>query len=96
MKQIRKKEEQYRKHAKKRAIQTLIKEKKNAKKPVWKVPIQNIEKNTPVDNEDNVDFQIETAGSRNDDEDVIYIKYVPPCQTALFLLCMVPPSCVAV
>ena len=34
-------------------------------------------KNTPVDNEDDVDFQIETAGSKNDDGDVIYEKYVP-------------------
>ena len=29
------------------------------------------------DNEDDVDFQIETAGSKNDDGDVTYAKYVP-------------------
>ena len=54
----------------------LLKDQK--KKRISKVPIQNIEKNTPVDNEDDVDFQIETAGSKNDDGDVIYVKYVPP------------------
>ena len=47
------------------------------KKPISKVPIQNIENNTPVDNENDVDFQIEMAGSKNDDGDVIYVKYVP-------------------
>ena len=54
----------------------LLKDQK--KKRISKVPIQNIEKNTPVDNEDDIDFQIETAGSKNDDGDVIYVKYVPP------------------
>ena len=76
VKQIREKED-YRKHAKKEQYkQTLINKKKNAKKPVWKLPIQNIERNTPVD--DDTDFQIETAGEKNDDGDVIYIRYVPP------------------
>ena len=29
------------------------------------------------DNEDGVDIQIETAGSKNDDGNVIFVKYVP-------------------
>ena len=38
----------------------LLKDQK--KKPISKLPIQNIEKNMPLDNEDDVGFQIETAG----------------------------------
>ena len=67
------------KYLNKRKVEMLLKDqKKSAKNPVWKVPIKNIEKNTPVDNKDDVDFQIETASSKNDDGDVIYVIYVPP------------------
>ena len=84
VKKIRKNKEKYRLNAKKKAIKYLNKRKvemplkDQKKKPISKAPIQNIEKNTPVDNKDDVDFQIETAGSKNDDGDVIYIRYVPP------------------
>ena len=83
-KKKRKSKEKYRLNAKKKAIKYLNKRKvemllkDQKKKRISKVPIQNIEKNTPVDNEDDIDFQIETAGSKNDDGDVIYVKYVPP------------------
>ena len=33
---------------------------------------------TVPNNENDVDFQIETAGSQNDNDDVIFVKYVPP------------------
>ena len=81
---IRKNKEKYRVNSKKKAIKYLNKGKvemllkDQKKKSISEVPIQNIEKNTPVDNEDDVDFQIETAVSKNDDGDVIYVKYAPP------------------
>ena len=41
--------------------------------------MQNIDKNTPIDNvnDDDIDFEITTA-KRDDNNDVIYVKYVPP------------------
>ena len=44
------------KYLNKRKVEMLLKDQK--RKPTSKVPIQNIEKNTPVDNEDDIDFQI--------------------------------------
>ena len=84
VKKIRKSKEKYRVNAKKKAIKYLNKRKAEMllkdqkKKPTSKAPIQNIEKNTPVDNEDDIDFQIETAGSKNDEGDIVFVKYVPP------------------
>ena len=77
---MRKQKDEYRKKAKNRAIQTLIKKKNKAiKNTLLKFPIKNIEKNTPIDNvdDDDIDFQITTA-DQSDDDDVIYVKYVPP------------------
>ena len=44
------------KYLNKRKVEMLLKDQK--RKPTSKVAIQNIEKSTPVDNEDDIDFQI--------------------------------------
>ena len=89
VKELRGKKEQYRRRAKKKAIQTLIKKRKKAidnallKNTTAQGNIDNdnvdIELRVTVpNNENDVDFQIETAGSQNDNDDVIFVKYVPP------------------
>ena len=92
VRQLRDKKEHYRKRAKKRAIQTLIKKRKKAidnallknTTAQGNIDDDNVDIDFRVtvpdepDNEDDVDFQIETAGSKNVNGDVIYVKYVPP------------------
>ena len=88
VKQLQNKQVQYRRRAKKRAIQTLIKKGKEAidnallknKTAQGNIDDDNVEidlRVTVPDNEDDVDFQIETAGSQDDNDDVIFVKYVP-------------------
>ena len=83
VKKISQKKEKYIVNAKKKAIKYLTKRKAEMllkdqkKKPTSMAPMQNIEKNTPVDNEGDIDFQIERSGGKNDDGDVIFVKYVP-------------------
>ena len=92
VKQLRGKEGEYKKRAKRRAVQTLIKTRKKAidnallKNATAQSNIddENVDIDFRVtipdepDNEDDVNFQIEKAGSKNDDGDVIFVKYVPP------------------
>ena len=81
VKKIRTRKEEYRKRAKKRAIDTLIKKKnKSIKNTLLKFPIENIENNTPIDNVDgdDIDFEITSQTPDNEDDDAIYVNYVPP------------------
>ena len=56
------------------------KKNKSIKNMLLKLPIENIENNTPIDNVDGdvIDFEITSQTPDNEDDDVNYVKYMPP------------------